>query len=88
MCFNGAKTYQLGWYSQYHLDLPISKQFNRSGNLIGFAEKANASSDDNMIIRIIAPTEPPTIIPNAVTAPAPTYSPTTVPTTDPFCTSS
>ena len=57
MCFNGAKTYQLNWYSQFHVDLPINKQFNWSGNLIGFAEKASASIDDKMIIRIIGPTK-------------------------------
>jgi hypothetical protein len=57
MCFNGAKTYQLGWYSQYHLDIPIAEPFNWNGNLIGFAEKANASSDDKMIVRIITSTK-------------------------------
>ena len=57
MCFNGAKTYQLNWYSQYHVDLPISGQFNWNGNLIGFAEKAGASIGDKMIIRIITSTK-------------------------------
>ena len=56
MCFNGAKTYQLGWYSQYHVDLPISGSFNWNGNLVGFAEKASASSSDKMIVRIISST--------------------------------
>ena len=56
MCFNGAKTYQLGWYSQYHVDLPISGSFNWNGNLVGFAEKASASWSDKMIVRIITAT--------------------------------
>jgi hypothetical protein len=57
MCFNGAKTYQLNWYNQFHVDLPINGQFNWNGNLIGFAEKANASTNDKMIIRLISSTK-------------------------------
>jgi hypothetical protein len=56
MCFNGPKSYQLGWYSQYHVDLPISGSFNWNGNLVGFAEKASASWSDKMIVRIITST--------------------------------
>jgi hypothetical protein len=57
MCFNGVKTYQLGWYSQYHLDLSVNENFEWNGNLIGFAEKASATtSSDKMIIRIITST--------------------------------
>jgi hypothetical protein len=48
-----VKTYQLGWYSQYHVNLPINGNFNWNGNLVGFAEKARATSSDKMIIRII-----------------------------------
>jgi hypothetical protein len=54
MCFNGAKTYQLGWYSQFHVELPSNGSFNWNGNLVGFAEKSSASSSDRMIIRIAA----------------------------------
>jgi hypothetical protein len=56
MCFNAAKTYQLGWYSQYHVDLSTSATFNWNGNLVGFAEKSSASTSDKMIIRIITST--------------------------------
>jgi hypothetical protein len=56
MCFNGAKTYQLGWYSQYHMNLPSSGSYNWNGNLVGFAEKSRASSSDKMIVRIITST--------------------------------
>ena len=56
MCFNGPKSYQLGWYSQYHVDLPISGGFNWNGNLVGFAEKSSASWSDKMIVRIITAT--------------------------------
>jgi hypothetical protein len=56
MCFNGAKTYQLGWYSQYHVNLPSSGSFNWNGYLVGFAEKSSASSSDKMIVRIVTST--------------------------------
>jgi hypothetical protein len=56
MCFNGAKTYQLGWYSQYHVDLPNNGSFNWNGKLVGFAEKSSATSNDKMIVRIITST--------------------------------
>eukprot|EP00545_Synedropsis_sp_CCMP1620_P006689 CAMPEP_0119029482 /NCGR_PEP_ID=MMETSP1176-20130426/40541_1 /TAXON_ID=265551 /ORGANISM="Synedropsis recta cf, Strain CCMP1620" /LENGTH=760 /DNA_ID=CAMNT_0006985829 /DNA_START=47 /DNA_END=2329 /DNA_ORIENTATION=- len=54
MCFNGPKTYQLGWFPAYHVDLSSStSDFNWDGNLVGFAEKANAVVGvDKMIIRI------------------------------------
>jgi hypothetical protein len=52
MCFNGAKTWQLGWHADFHLDLPVGNDFNWNGNLVGFAEKSAASSLDRMIIRI------------------------------------
>jgi hypothetical protein len=56
MCFNGPKTYQLGWYSQYHVDLPMNESYNWNGNLVGFAEKSSASSSDKMIVRIATST--------------------------------
>ncbi|KAI2496201.1 Gametolysin peptidase M11 [Fragilaria crotonensis] len=52
MCFNGAKTWQLGWHSDFHLDLPVGNDFNWIGNLVGFAERSSASPSDRMIIRI------------------------------------
>ena len=53
MCFNGAKSWQLGWFTRYHVDLPLSNNFNWDGDLIGFAERDSSSSTaDCMIIRI------------------------------------
>ena len=53
MCFNGAKTWQLGWFTNYHVDLPKANDFNWNGDLIGFAERDSSSSAaDRMIIRI------------------------------------
>jgi hypothetical protein len=52
MCFNGAKTWQLGWHSNFHVDLPVGYNFNWNGKLVGFAEKNVASVSDRMIIRI------------------------------------
>ena len=48
MCFNGPKSWQLGWYSDYHVDLSTNN-YNWSGDLVGFAEKDNTNM---MIIRI------------------------------------
>jgi hypothetical protein len=55
MCFNGPKTYQLGWFADfYHVDLTDRSFFSWTGDLIGFAERdvAGAIQDDKMIIRI------------------------------------
>ena len=52
MCFNGPKTWQLGWFSDYHVDLSTASGISWTGNLIGFAQKANAALTDKMIIRI------------------------------------
>ncbi|KAI2504196.1 Gametolysin peptidase M11 [Fragilaria crotonensis] len=52
MCFNGPKTWQLGWFSEYHVDLSTATGISWSGNLIGFAQRANAAGTDKMIIRI------------------------------------
>ena len=56
MCFNAPKTYQLGWFSQFHVDIelttPISP-WTRTVNLVGQSERDNANiSQDDMIIRI------------------------------------
>jgi hypothetical protein len=48
MCFNGPKSWQLGWYSDYHVDLSTNN-YSWSGDLVGFAEKDNTNM---MIIRI------------------------------------
>jgi hypothetical protein len=52
MCFNGAKTWQLGWFSNYHVDLDPTFSIDWTGDLIGFAEKSSASPTDVMIVRI------------------------------------
>jgi hypothetical protein len=39
MCFNGPKTWQLGWYANYHLDLGTKSNIDTTVDLIGFAEK-------------------------------------------------
>jgi hypothetical protein len=48
MCYNGPKSWQLGWYSDYHVDLSPNN-YNWSVDLVGFAEKDNTNM---MIIRI------------------------------------
>lgn len=52
MCFNGAKTWQLGWYSSYHVDLPLANNHIWKGDLVGFSENKAALASDKMIIRI------------------------------------
>ena len=52
MCFNGGHTWTLGWFSSYHVDLPINSSFEWTGFLVGFAEKQSSSSSNKMIIRI------------------------------------
>lgn len=56
MCFNGPKTWQLGWYSEHHLTIDTSDTSNGSvlyhGNLYGFVDHDNVSNDDVMIIRL------------------------------------
>jgi hypothetical protein len=51
MCFNGPKSWQLGWYSDYHVDLSTNN-YNWIGDLVGFAQKDTANTSDKMIIRI------------------------------------
>ena len=56
MCFNAPKTYQLGWFPDYHVDIektiPISP-WTRTVDLVGQAERNNAIiSQDYMIVRI------------------------------------
>ena len=52
MCFNAANTWQLGWYTDYRVDLPIMNSYVWSGSLIGLAEKNSAIASDKMMIRI------------------------------------
>ena len=60
MCFNGPKSWQLGWYNAYHVDLSTNVLTNNeewinydwTGDLVGFAQKDAANANDKMIIRI------------------------------------
>ena len=52
MCYNAANMWQLGWYSNYHVDLPVAGNLEWSGALIGFAAKDYATSSDRMTLRI------------------------------------
>jgi hypothetical protein len=52
LCFNGPKTWQLGWFSTYHVNLSSASGFSWTGTLVGFAEKPYASQTDKMIVRI------------------------------------
>ena len=56
MCFNAPNMYQLGWYSAYYVNLPVSGNFAWTGDLVGMAEKGAASASDKMIVRIVAGT--------------------------------
>jgi hypothetical protein len=52
-CFNAAKTYYLGWYSDYHGEVnPTSSSF--SGELVGVNDAGNneISSDQNVVVKI------------------------------------
>ena len=54
-CFNGVKTYQLGWFRNFHVELDGSNPITWEGDLVGFAEVSKASSNDKMIVRIQDP---------------------------------
>lgn len=60
MCFNGPKTWQFGWFSNYyHVELNNPTNFLWSGNLIGFAERVDAGASDakdKMIVKILTTT--------------------------------
>lgn len=53
MCFNGPKTWQLGWFPNRHVTL-ASGSFSWSGNLVGFVDYENTDSNDKMIIMMDA----------------------------------
>eukprot|EP00547_Thalassionema_nitzschioides_P015415 CAMPEP_0194239802 /NCGR_PEP_ID=MMETSP0158-20130606/6152_1 /TAXON_ID=33649 /ORGANISM="Thalassionema nitzschioides, Strain L26-B" /LENGTH=506 /DNA_ID=CAMNT_0038974361 /DNA_START=68 /DNA_END=1585 /DNA_ORIENTATION=+ len=56
MCFNAAKTFQLGWFPTYHFERTHNNSFNDQISLVGFVEKTfrpNLSPDDfKMIIKL------------------------------------
>jgi len=53
MCFNGPKTYQLGWFPTYTQDVIDTTSFSWNGDLIGFVDKEEAQPNDKMIFRLI-----------------------------------
>ena len=52
MCFNGVKTWRLGWYASHHVDIPVAGNSTWTGDLVGFAENGAALASSKMIIRI------------------------------------
>ena len=53
-CFNGPKTYKLGWYADRHVEITAGvDSFN--GRLYGFTQWAATTPSDKMIIRINDP---------------------------------
>jgi len=54
MCFNGVKTYQLGWFKEYHQDFSSdSGFFIWEGNLMGFVHRDQITKGEKMILRFI-----------------------------------
>jgi len=51
MCFNGAKTYQVGWYAPYTTVVDPRTQPNWTGNLVGLAEYT-AQPSELVVIKI------------------------------------
>jgi hypothetical protein len=58
MCFNGPKTHELGWFTNYHVDLTFSDDYTYSGNLYGFADvtKLDDGTNNKMIVKLIGNT--------------------------------
>ena len=51
MCFNNAKNWQLGWYSDKHATAtPLTTSW--SGNLVGVADYSVASSTDTVVLKV------------------------------------
>lgn len=55
MCFNGPKTYQLGWFSDRHVEVWAGEESFR-GRLYGFTQYAATTSSAKMIIRLYSST--------------------------------
>eukprot|EP00546_Thalassionema_frauenfeldii_P015177 CAMPEP_0178920280 /NCGR_PEP_ID=MMETSP0786-20121207/14918_1 /TAXON_ID=186022 /ORGANISM="Thalassionema frauenfeldii, Strain CCMP 1798" /LENGTH=434 /DNA_ID=CAMNT_0020594331 /DNA_START=252 /DNA_END=1552 /DNA_ORIENTATION=+ len=57
MCFNAAKTFQLGWFNNnYVIQQSDSEAFNLEYPMIGFAQREVASAGDIMILRLMSTT--------------------------------
>ena len=51
MCFNGAKSWQLGWYQDKHQVFNLSDS-SWSGRLVGHVDKGSAAADDTIILKL------------------------------------
>lgn len=55
MCFNGAQSWQLGWYSSRHLTLTAAypeSELNWNGKLVGIAEYDEINGNEHVIIKL------------------------------------
>lgn len=55
MCFNSAKTYQLGWFPNHYLDLTISQNYVYDGDLCAYTEYGTlftASPTKMMVVKL------------------------------------
>jgi len=54
MCFNGAKSWQLGWYNDKNLDLVLTSSSSSSwtGRLVGVVDYNNAGTNEKVIVRV------------------------------------
>jgi hypothetical protein len=55
MCFNAAKSYQLGWYYDREVDLNTATGDSFSGKLVGTADYSSSTEDHTVILRIQRP---------------------------------
>ena len=56
MCFNGVKTYTLGWYSDRHVELTAGAAW--TGRLYGFTQWGATTPREKMIVCISDPSCP------------------------------
>mmetsp|Transcript_19939 Transcript_19939/g.29570 ORF Transcript_19939/g.29570 Transcript_19939/m.29570 type:complete len:625 (-) Transcript_19939:1231-3105(-) len=53
MCFNGAKTFQLGWFKEYHQEFSSNAGFfSWADYMVGFVHRELATDGEKMIVRI------------------------------------
>jgi hypothetical protein len=52
MCFNGPKSFQLGWYNDHHITLSADNNFSWTGKLYGVAGYKKAADSDAVIIKL------------------------------------
>lgn len=54
MCFNGAQSWQLGWYSSKHVTLTAFPEsvLNWSGTLVGMAEYDRTNGNEHVIVKL------------------------------------